>query len=123
MAERAATRTAEVVTDDEDSADNAASGKLHAALTMDPRVAPLHSRVTYPKELHVGHAMTDPENYPNRPAGQPASNMLFRTLYQESFRFFTTGRVSQENLLRRREQDSTLPPASCVTPDYPERCN
>jgi hypothetical protein len=115
--------TAQVITDAEDSADNTASGKLHAALTMDPRVAGLHTRVNYPTELGVRHAITDPENYRDASDGRPGSwNKYYRTLYQESFRFYTTGTMNQANLARR-EEDPNLPKVACVMPDYPQRCS
>jgi alpha-beta hydrolase superfamily lysophospholipase len=115
--------TAQVITEAEDSADNVASGKVHAALTMDPRVAALHTRVAYPTSLGVRHAITDPENYRDASDGRPGSwNRYYRTLYQESFRFYTTGTMSQENLARR-EEDPALPKVACVMPDYPQRCS
>lgn len=113
--------TAQVITDDEDSADNNASGKLQAALTSDPRVADLHVRVAYPKELHVRHAITDPENYKDGDPAGPSWNKYWRTLYQESFRFYTTGAMKQENLLRKTP-DPALPKPACAMPDNPHRC-
>ena len=117
----AAIPTAQVVTEDEDSADNAASGQLQAAFTSDPRIAALHARVTYPKTLHVRHAMTDPENYQEGDPAGPSWNHYWRTLYQESFRFYTTGAMSQENLVRH-DPDRALPKPGCAMPDYPQRC-
>ena len=102
----------QVVTDDEDSADNAASGKLQAAFTSNATIAPLHARVSYPRDLHVRHAITDPENYKDGDPAGPSWNRYWRTLYQESFRFYTTGTMSQENLVRR-ELDPALPKPAC----------
>jgi alpha-beta hydrolase superfamily lysophospholipase len=113
--------TAQVVTEDEDSADNAASGALQTAFTSDPRVAGLHARVTYPKALRVRHAITDPENYKDGDPAGPSWNRYWRTLYQESFRFYTTGAMNQENLVRR-EVDPALPKPACAMPDFPHRC-
>jgi hypothetical protein len=113
--------TAQVVTEDEDSADNVASGQLHATFQMNPSVAPLHARVSYPRDLHVRHALTDPENYKEGDPAGPSWNHYWRTLYQESFRFYTTGSMSQENLLRR-DVDPQLPKPACAMPDYPHRC-
>lgn len=113
--------TAQVVTEDEDSADNAASGKLHAAFASNAASAALHARVTYPRDLHVRHAITDPENYRDGDPAGPSWNRYWRTLYQESFRFFTTGKMSQENLVRR-EIDTALPKPACVMSEYPQRC-
>jgi hypothetical protein len=88
---------------------------------MDPHVAPLHARVTYPKALHVRHALTDPENYKEGDPAGPSWNRYWRTLYQESFRFYTTGAMSQDNLVRRAG-DGALPMPACSMPDYPHRC-
>ncbi len=113
--------TAQVVTEDEDSADNNASGKLHAALSSDARVAGLHVRVAYPKELHVRHAITDPENYKEGDPAGPSWNRYWRTLYQESFRFYTTGTMNQANLVKKAI-DPALPRPACAMPDNPHRC-
>lgn len=113
--------TAQVVTEDEDSADNAASGQVNAALASNALVAPLHARVTYPRDLHVRHALTDPENYKDGDPAGPSWNRYWRTLYQESFRFYTTGTMSQENLLHKNV-DGALPKPACAMPDYPHRC-
>ncbi|MFO0680267.1 MAG: hypothetical protein U0169_27335 [Polyangiaceae bacterium] len=109
--------TAFITTDAEDSADNVATGKLLGALQSDPRVAALHVAANYPANLNVGHALTDPENYT-----ADKWNHFYRTLYQESFRFYTTGTVSQKNLVSKA-QDDALPKASCVLADFPGRCN
>jgi len=113
--------TAQVVTDDEDSADNTASGALQTAFTSDPRVAGLHARVSYPENLHVRHAITDPENYKDGDPAGPSWNRYWRTLYQESFRFYTTGVMNQENLVRR-DIDNSIPKPACNMPDFPHRC-
>ena len=113
--------TAQIVTDDEDSADNTASGALHAAFTMEPRVAPMHVRFAYPKSLHVGHAMTDPENYVDGPADTRGWNQYWRTLYQESFRFYTTGTISPDNVGQKRP-DANVPTPPCSMPDFSDRC-
>lgn len=113
--------TAQVVTEDEDSADNAASGKLQAAFTSNASIGPLHARVSYPRDLHVRHAITDPENYKDGDPAGPSWNRYWRTLYQESFRFYTTGAMSQENLVSR-ELDPALPKPACVMTEFPQRC-
>lgn len=113
----AAIPTAIIMTDAEDSADNTSTDKVHAALSQDPRVAGLHVSAHYPKELKVGHALTDPENYPQ----EAKTNLRFRALYQESFRFYTQGRIDKDNLMLTG-QDPALPKVACKTPDYPHRC-
>jgi esterase/lipase len=111
--------TATITTEADDSADNAATATLNAAMTSNAAVAPLHVAASYPKALNIGHAMTDPENYPDN---NPISyNRFFRTLYQESYRFYLTGGIDQNNLVST-SQDPSLPQVSCVTPDFPARC-
>lgn len=117
LAKLARISTAMVVTDDEDSADNAASAQVHGALAGDPRVAALHTHVAYPKEMHVRHALTDPENY----VEAANWNRQWRSLYQESFRFYTQGTMNAERMMKTAE-DPALPKTACVMPDYPERC-
>lgn len=114
--------TALVLTDADDSADNQTSTLVHGALTSDARVAALHARVTYPASFHVGHAMTDPENYRDLPPDTAGWNHYWRTLYQESFRFYTQGAVSETNL-RTRNEDGTLPTTGCSMPDHTNRCS
>ena len=121
--------TAMITTGAEDSADNTATyngvddqghakGLLQQALTSNAAVASLHVAAQYPKELRVGHAMTDPENYAD---GNGVWNRNWRSLYQESYRFYLTGAVSEGNL-RSSQPDGSLPAVPCKTPDYPERC-
>ncbi|MBS2014759.1 MAG: hypothetical protein JST00_17860 [Deltaproteobacteria bacterium] len=117
----AAIPTAQVVTEDEDSADNGASADLHASLVARAPLAPLHVRLAYPRDLRVRHAITDPENYREGDPAGPSWNRYWRTLYQESFRFYTTGTMSAENLLRR-ELDPALPKPACVMTEFPQRC-
>ena len=110
--------TAIITTEAEDSADNAATAALQQLITSHDAVASLHVASAYPASFGIGHAFTDPENY----AGEEAWNRHFRTLYQESYRFYLQGTVDADNLLGV-DQDTALPRAACVAPDFPWRCD
>ncbi len=117
--------TAFFTTDAEVSADNAAQRALFEAISAGP-LAGFHQWAQYPKESHnVGHAITDPENYRGddaNPASGNAWNRYWRTLYQEIFRFYTTGQVSKSNFLSKN-QDGALPDVKCaITGEYAYRC-
>jgi hypothetical protein len=117
--------TATVMTAADDSADNVATNAfvntLNADVSSVPNGSSLHPTATYPVNLNVGHAMTDPENYLD---GAPENwNHYFRQLYQESFRFYVEGKLAPNGLgLNPQVQDPTLPQAACVIPDFPGRC-
>lgn len=122
--------TAMIVTEAEKSADNEASGMLHLALAQGAQGRVPHVRAAYPAADLVGHALTDPENYPREneePGNVEHWNVRWRQLYQESFRFYTTGTISEANLLQAdaRIQDSTVPAVRCAAArwDKPERCS
>ncbi len=115
--------TAMIVTDAELSADNTASGQLNAALVANAQGKVPHVRAAYPAADKVGHALTDPENYTKEnedPANQEHWNTRWRQLYQESFRFYTTGAISEDNLLRKDPsvQDPTLPQVRCSASEW-----
>jgi len=121
--------TAMIVTDAELSADNAASGQLNAALVANAQGKVPHVRAAYPASDKVGHALTDPENYTKEnedPENKEHWNTRWRQLYQESFRFYTNGTISQENLLRADAtiQDPSLPQVRCAAAEWDkgERC-
>ena len=77
----------------------------------------------------MGHALTDQENYSKEnedPENKEHWNTRWRQLYQESFRFYTSGTISQENLLRAdpSTQDPSLPQVRCAAAEWDkgERC-
>lgn len=57
----------------------------------------------YPKEAMVPHPMVDPTE-----VSQNMSNRFWQSLYQETYRFLTTGGVNQQNM-SRLTQDLNLP--------------
>jgi alpha-beta hydrolase superfamily lysophospholipase len=122
--------TAMIVTDAERSADNTASGQLNTGLAAAVAGKVPHVRVAYPAADKVGHALTDPENYVREneePDNAEHWNTRWRQLYQESFRFYTTGAISQANALQANPavQDATLPLVRCVAGswDRAARCS
>lgn len=62
-----------------------------------------HRFFLYPKEDLVPHPMVDPTE-----VSQNMSNRFWQSLYQETFRFLSSGRVNTSNL-GNIEQDSNLP--------------
>ena len=90
--------------------------QLQNALTANSTFAPLHPAIlTYPASANVGHAMTDPEGYPAEFTSQDQGgswNHYWRTLYQEAFRFFTTGNVDQSEPRTCPPWDGSRAPAS-----------
>lgn len=123
VAALATVRTAFITTNVEVSADNKAVKKLFDA--MNAGIPNYHQYVEYPAGHNVGHAMTDPENYRGEEAAGSGGNhwnVYWRTLYQEIFRFYTTGKIDQRQLFSK-EQDNALPRVACKIPgEFAYRC-
>ncbi len=125
--------TAMVVTDAEKSAHNPSSQALHDGLSRAAAGRVPHVRAAYPAEDKIGHALTDPENYANGDLTDANNaehwNTRWRQLYQESFRFYTSGKIDSTNLLTAdpRSQDATIPQVKCRATEWDadkgERCS
>lgn len=84
----------------------------------------LHYYHQYPADHHVGHALTDPENYASDATSDGGGwNRYWRSLYQEMFRFYVHGEIKHEHFLSL-EQDGQLPAVQCKIPgNLAYRCN
>jgi len=67
-----------------------------------------HFLYTYPTADLVPHPMVDPTE-----VSQNMSNRFWQSLYQETFRFLTSGKVDAKNM-SNTEQDSDVPPVPPV---------
>uniref|UniRef100_A0A0C1N6S1 Uncharacterized protein n=3 Tax=Nostocales TaxID=1161 RepID=A0A0C1N6S1_9CYAN len=67
-----------------------------------------HYLYTYPTTDLVPHPMVDPTE-----VSQNMSNRFWQSLYQETFRFLTTGKVNPNNL-SNTEQESDVPAVAPV---------
>lgn len=111
--------TAMIVTDAEKSAHNPSSQALHEGLVAAAGGAVPHVRAAYPPADKIGHALTDPENYANGNLDDPNNaerwNSRWRQLYQESFRFYTSGAIDSQNLFTSdpKVQDARIPVVKC----------
>ncbi|EFJ28045.1 hypothetical protein SELMODRAFT_441277 [Selaginella moellendorffii] len=88
-------------TANEDSADLPTQEKFAQRLKAISSDGVPHLHYTYRRELEVPHAMIHPNE-------RPIANKLWRRMYQETFRFLTTGKARQDELDSLR-QDETLP--------------
>ncbi|MDY6938259.1 MAG: alpha/beta hydrolase [Cyanobacteriota bacterium] len=93
-----------VLTENEDAADIETNQNLFEKLGGK---AAGHAFYLYPASDLVPHPMVDP-----REVSQGMSNQFWQSLYQESFRFLTDGKIVAENM-SKLEQDSTVP----IVPD------
>lgn len=123
--------TAFVTTAVEVSANNAATEAMYNQMNIAKPgeslpTAGLHRFRQYDRNHGVGHAMTDPENYRGEnPDGSDGNhwNIYWRTLYQETYRFFLTGDVVDYRLYDIN-QDVLLPQVECaITGEFAYRCN
>ncbi|BAU40432.1 esterase [Leptolyngbya sp. O-77] len=89
-----------VLTENEDAADIETNRKFYQNLGGDRQG---HCFYQYPQEDLVPHPMIDPTE-----VSQGMSNRFWQSLYQETFRFLTTGEVNSSNL-RSIDQDAALP--------------
>lgn len=89
-----------VLTENEDAADIETSQDFYQRIGGEGEG---HRFFLYPSEDLVPHPMVDPTE-----VSQNMSNRFWQSLYQETFRFLTTGRANMTNL-GRIEQDPGLP--------------
>lgn len=89
-----------VLTENEDASDPGACKELYQAIGGDDNGNQFY---LYPAQDLVPHPMVDPEE-----VSQNMSNRFWQSLYQETFRFLTTGNVHVSNL-SRLGQDPNLP--------------
>lgn len=94
------------LTENEDAADIGTSEQFFADLGDRTQGNWLHK---YPASAMVPHAMVDPVE-----VSQGMSNLFWQSLYQETLRFLTTGKVNLENL-ETLDQDDSLPLVPAVT--------
>ncbi|MBD2080378.1 alpha/beta fold hydrolase [Leptolyngbya sp. FACHB-17] len=89
-----------VLTENEDAADIETNQDFYQRIGGEGEG---HRFFLYPKEDLVPHPMVDPTE-----VSQNMSNRFWQSLYQETFRFLTAGRVNTTNL-HSIEQDPNLP--------------
>ncbi|NJR38179.1 MAG: alpha/beta hydrolase [Leptolyngbyaceae cyanobacterium CSU_1_4] len=88
-----------VLTENEDAADIQTNQNFFQAIGG---TAKGHQSFLYPASALVPHPMVDPTE-----VSQGMSNRFWQTLYQETYRFLTTGKATLENL-EKIQQDPTL---------------
>ena len=79
-----------VLTENEDAADISTNLRFYGALGGEFKG---HCFYLYPNQERVPHPMLDP-----REVSQGMSNRYWQSLYQETFRFLTTGQINTNNL-------------------------
>ena len=89
-----------VLTENEDAADIETNQKLFGQLGGETAG---HAYYMYPASDLVPHPMVDPTE-----VSQGMSNQFWQSLYQETFRFLTDGKIIAENM-SKLEQDAALP--------------
>lgn len=114
-----------ITTEIDNSADNGTIRSTFDYMNSGP-YATLHYWEQYPASYNIGHAFTDPENYRSdnvSAADGGGWNRHWRTLYQETFRFFITGTINNAQFLSKT-QDRSLPEVRCkITGDFAKRCD
>ena len=93
------TPTFMVLTENEDAADIQTNKDFFQAIGGTPKG---HQSFLYPASDLVPHPMVDPTE-----VSQGMSNRFWQTLYQETYRFLTTGKATLENM-EKIQQDAML---------------